>query len=295
MAHHNRNNQYRYPHRNIYRSNRLNQHINQLPNTPEEGHSQTETYTSQNAGNNKWSRADKIAVWAVSVNIVLALFTGLLFNLTRESNKNAERSAKAAVTADSIANASLDESKANNAIGNQRQKEADKSADIINRKRDKKDSQAFALQINEFNEAKNRFEIENRPYLEIAEINKSVQYDTPIDVHFKINNIGHGIADILQIRSCVTTYDAQHKHIDYKNLPINILLPNNSNFTVDSQEKVKSSNAVIDSIRRGEKNIFLIGECDYIDPIKKKTFTYRFDIKMDGDKQAIKVIYSTVQ
>ncbi|HEY8999737.1 MAG TPA: hypothetical protein VIM89_00195 [Mucilaginibacter sp.] len=125
------------------------------------------------------------------VTIILAWYTFRLFNI---SNK----SIAVAITADSIAKASLDESKINNFKAAVRQKTIDSSTAITDAqklKRDtnfvKKQTQGIDSQIVALQETRKEFEIENRPLIQAIDL----QFDTlkpgkDVCISFNFRNYG---------------------------------------------------------------------------------------------------------
>jgi hypothetical protein len=164
MAHKSGNNYRRYPSGNPNSFSRPIHHINQFPQTEKEHNTEQKVNPSQDIGDNKWSRTDKIAVYGVLVSAVLAIVTYLLYTLSISAAGSARISADAAKQSADLQKQALDS-----------QKVYKKQSDISDAAKVKRDTDAFNLQIASLNETQKDFEIESRPFVTVG----NVVVDTP--------------------------------------------------------------------------------------------------------------------
>ncbi|MEX8549257.1 MAG: hypothetical protein V5804_16775 [Mucilaginibacter sp.] len=149
---------------------------------------------------NQWDikTSEVIAIAAVSVNIVLAIFTYFLFEKASAQTKAAIISANAAIKADSIAEQSytlsnniFKSSDSANKVSFNETKRLNDNIIIENRKRSKRDSLSLNAQLQTLTASQKEFEVGNEPYLQIVKPSFSIANNKHIVIQYSIENLGN--------------------------------------------------------------------------------------------------------
>ncbi len=243
--------------------------------------------------------ANIIAGVAVTVSIFLAVFTYSLFKQASTQTQAANRSASASVTADSIANNSyhlsdsiykatdtsnkrtFDETKHyNDNFLKAQQKafvEAKKDADI----REKRDSIAFQ-------QTKKQFEIENRPYLQIVNVNiDTLEKGKPFYISYYLNNFGKFPANVLLVKTQITystntVYEIPISFDKYTNIKTNFYVSNGVSQKLYTNGIDTLPKLFVDQYNNGKISLFFFGLCEFINPITNKKFIYKFKDRINN-------------
>jgi hypothetical protein len=305
MANKDRNNQRRYPSRQSHNPQRTAKHINNSPQAIKEQQAEPESGNNNRIRYKDFITADKIAIWSVSVNIVLAFVTFLLFHIASNEAGSATTSANAAIKSVGIADKTYKSDSANNQNIFLLQKNANKSADNESKRKSKIDSQTFKLQDSSFKaqiasiqETQTEFELENRPFIAIG----NITIDTPTigkKMYYSalIGNAGKQPAFIINAKyQFLTSTDSLYNRLD--NIPNgdgikNDYLPNNMTVPVNSS----SLNAITEADYKHTKGIqyylYFRAIIEYrgIEKSKKYSMDCIYRVTIDEKKAAKTVRY----
>lgn len=207
MSRQNQNRRHNQPNHHINPSNTSPNHSENLPHgndneTREANIGETKTINANVniIGDKKWVRTEIISVISLFVGIVMALVTYRLFEISAKGTA-------AAIRADSIAKAALDESKINNAKAIDKQNIAERRTDsqaIIKSKRDDSifdyQKQSFNTQITSLQVTQKEFEIENRSFLYIAHIGMDSVQSSYLKGFFYIINAGKQPGEMIEVK-----------------------------------------------------------------------------------------------
>jgi hypothetical protein len=286
MAQKTRRNQQYKPSRQIHKSYRPSQLVNELPKAEEET-SERKTDTSQNIRDNEWSRVDRIAVWGVVVNAILALFTFLLFMLTRDSTISATKSANAAVTADSIARIELDS-----------QKSAKKQSDAAEAVKQKRADDLFNLQktsvgkqIESLKETQRQFTLGNDPVLQFNQdtTRMRIKADRKIVFFYQITPLGSIPIKMNRFgfRAVVSNKGDSAKIIKAALMRPNLKMEETTEYLSKVPTNPKyidipdPNNAIRTEFLKGNYVLFFFGRVEYINYLnnKKRYYDYVAELK----------------
>lgn len=146
-----------------------------------------------------------IDILSLLTNIVLALFTYLLFNKTTEANNTSQEALKESKRANDISKGALDRAIDESNNSKIREKTID-SLDSIDRafyyeenaKRNYLQNKQIETQINNLKSSQEHFELNSRPYLQVNKI-KFTQFkpNLPLKIRYEIVNLGSHSAKII--------------------------------------------------------------------------------------------------
>jgi len=146
-----------------------------------------------------------IEILGLLTNIVLAIFTYLLFNKTVEANKTSQDSLKESRRANDISKGALDRAieESNNSYLREKTIDSLDSLDRLfyyeeNEKRSYLQNKQIETQINNLRSSQEHFELNSRPYLQVSKI-KFTQFkaNLPLKIRFEIANLGGHSARII--------------------------------------------------------------------------------------------------
>lgn len=219
--------------------------------------------------------ADKIAISGLFINIVLAVFTFLLFKEATSSTKIATDAVEEARRSNSI-------SEKNYKLAKDAFEESKKSAAIANKTNE--------TQINSIKENQKQFKVGNEPYLSIysPKIEK-FEIGQPILTRFEIENLGKYPCKITEAKVVTAIRISPPKFEDvFTNDPnysdiINKYVVNGVKLSAPFGTTLGAKDNQIIGVKNGAYFIYLTGYIKYKNLISNKIKTYKFQLKMkDG-------------
>jgi hypothetical protein len=161
--------------------------------------------------NDKWSKADLIALGMLIVTGILAIYTYGLYNTAIKDSGTADASANAAKTSAQISQKTLDEIKDYNTKSLEKQQSALDKADATNKKNFDRVDEAIRLQDSALKQTANDFEIANAPYLSIEIQNMDIILENrPVTFDAVIKNLGAYPAKIIEAKFGAIVAKTQH-------------------------------------------------------------------------------------
>lgn len=236
--------------------------------------------------------ANKIAIFGLFINLILAVFTYLLFRKTVEANETSKHSLTEAQKAVDQAKRANDIAEANFKLAQISSVSSD-SISNINLDLTKK---SVTTQIASIEKSQKEFELENRPLVQIADIKiDSIGADKESVVSFKIVNMGKFPATV--------TYGKFNLSVGKKELSMQEIDKKIKDLEWEEINTPISKETTIGQIMRGrplsdfenkkyqdgEGFIFLIGEIKYVSFGTKNTYstTFVFRVNKIRDKQNV--------
>lgn len=232
--------------------------------------------------------ANTIGWIAIGINALLAYYTYLLFNKTREANQTAKDALKQTVIANDMTAKSLEDAR--------KQRVEDRAREIVNDSINfKKDSlnndlikKSINAQIASIKETQRQFEIGNEPYLqsEMPIFTSGFEVGQPTEVEYQIQNLGNYPVKILKMGLVVATKVVPPDFSEvYASNPIGGMqnyyvingIPNSpyrSNTTALTENQVAN-------VKSGKWFVYTIGFVKYQNLVTKKIREYRFMTKSD--------------
>lgn len=263
------------------------------PKTPEQ---QTQTVKKEDtkaiteAKKQPLTTADKIAFAGLVVNIILAVFTYLLFREATNSTKTANEAVAEARRSNSI-------SEKNYALAKDAFDESKKSGQEATQLANK----SLETQIGSLKENQKQFSISNEPFLSIASSNIELfEVGKPLLSKIKIENLGNYPCKVIECKTIITirivptdfkevfkiepSYsDILNKYILHDNpvpSPFGTIIPLNEN--------------QVTMVKEANYFVFLTGYIKYQNIISKKIKTYKFQLKMKPGYETENIINENV-
>jgi len=220
--------------------------------------------------------ADKIAIFGLIVNIVLAVFTYLLFKEATSSTKIATDAVQEAKRSNSIseknyqlAKDAFEESKK---LGQEASRIADKSLNI---------------QINTLKENQQQFKIGNEPFLNIASSNIEVfEVNKPLLSKMKVENLGKYPCKVIECKtvSAIRITPPSFNDVftiapNYSDI-LNKYILNDNAVPSPFGTNVLINERQIEAVNKANYFIYTTGYIKYKNIITNKIKTYKFQLKM---------------
>lgn len=235
----------------------------------------TETIIEENK-KTKIATADKIAFWGLFINVVLAIFTYLLFKEATSSTKIANDAVKEARRSNSIsennyklAKQAFDESK----------KSGEEAAKIANK--------SIETQVNSIKENQKQFQIGNEPYLNIASSNIEVfELGKPALIKIKVENLGKYPCKVIDCKTIIAIRISNPPLNELNNIAhhysdiLNKYILNDNPVPSPFGTTVPLNENQINAVIKSNYFIFLTGYIKYKNIISNKIKTYSFQLKM---------------
>jgi len=259
----------------------LTRAINQKKDAEKEGNESSNTIGNRQISAQQ--EGNRIARIAIYVNGVLAALTIVALVLSVKAVNEASR-------AGDLADNSFRQYKRANDLAQQNILLAKESLDSNNRS----SAAAFELsrhalgeQIQDFNEKKRQFQLENRPYLQISNMvvdTFNLKPNRFFSVTFWINDFGKQPAIIEDIRmkleiSKVGDYQDTSGTIDLRDLN-GTFIPSENHCEGGIYFPRPITREEDISIITRQEHIFVIGQITYVNPISNTTRIYKFDISL---------------
>ncbi|WP_291123010.1 hypothetical protein [Flavobacterium sp. UBA6046] len=233
----------------------------------------------------KWAIADKIALFSVIVAAILAYFTYRLYSIASEDSKTANISALAADNSAKIAQKTLEATnKYDLASLIKQQKAIDdnrKSSQLAFDRANK----SLTLQDSSLKETQKEFDIENRPFIQVSDINvdtSSNKYN--ITVKCNLINTGKQPAQIISAKTAFI-YSNEPNFSDFTNLKVNqhetgAYITNGMLSPITFYGKEDTPIIYITYVKKGKCYIYLLGEFIYRSVGTHKKYNYKFDLRI---------------
>lgn len=238
------------------------------------------------------STANKIAIFGLLINLILAIFTYLLFQKTVEANKTSQSALKESSRANDISALALADSRKADSISeikdsisynlSKSQYEASREKDSISMLLAK---QSINAQINSLKETQNQFTLENLAYIECTDFTfVTFESNKEPKIAFRISNVGKVPVKITKFKlgffyKSTIGYnpDGYLATIIYDPYPTSFYVtkesPRIQNFT--GFDKIPT--AQYDAIKKEELGMFFCGEIQYTNEINNKKMKYIFN------------------
>ncbi len=238
----------------------------------------------------KIATADKIATFGLIVNIVLAVFTYLLF-------KEATSSTKIAIDAVQEARRSNSISEKNYQLAREAFEESKKSGQEVSRIAEK----SLNTQINSLKENQQQFKIGNEPYLNIASSSIEVfENGKPLLAKIKVENLGKYPCKVIDCKTIITIRIAAPPFNelnsiahDYSDI-LNKYILNDNPVPSPFGTTVPINENQINAVSKSNYFIFLTGYIKYKNIITNKIKTYKFQLKMKPGYETENVINENI-
>lgn len=234
--------------------------------------------------------ADKIAIFGLIVNIVLAVFTYLLFKEATSSTKIATDAVQEARRSNSI-------SEKNYQLAKDAFEESKKSGQEASRIADK----SLNTQINSLKENQQQFKIGNEPYLNIASSSIEVfENGKPLLTKIKVENLGKYPCKVIDCKTIITIRitappfnELNNIAHDYSDI-LNKYILNDNPVPSPFGTTVPINENQINAVSKSNYFIFLTGYIKYKNIITNKIKTYKFQLKMKPGYETENVINENI-
>ncbi|TAM97802.1 MAG: hypothetical protein EPN39_10515 [Chitinophagaceae bacterium] len=234
--------------------------------------------------------ADKIAFAGLIVNVLLAVFTYLLFREATNSTKTANEAVAEARRSNSI-------SEINYALAKDAFDESKKSGQEATQLANK----SLETQIGTLKENQKQFNISNEPFLSIASSNIELfEVGKPLLTKIKIENLGNYPCKVIECKTIITirlvppdfkeVYKIQPSYSDILN--IYILHDNPVPSPFGTTVPLNENQVMI--VKKDNYFVFLTGYIKYQNIISKKIKTYKFQLKMKPGYETENIINENV-
>ncbi len=240
--------------------------------------------------NTKIRIADKIAIYGLIINIVLAIFTYLLFKEATSSTKIANDAVQEARRSNSI-------SEKNYVLAKDAFEGSKKSGEEASRIAEK----LLNTQINSLKENQQQFKIGNEPYLNIASSSIEVfEVGKPLLTKIKVENLGRYPCKVIDCKTLITIritappFSELNKIAhDYSDI-LNKYILNDNPVPSPFGTIVPISENQISIVTKSNYFIFFTGYIKYKNIITNKIKTYKFQLKMKPGYETENVINENI-
>ena len=240
--------------------------------------------------NTKIVTTDRIAIFGLTINIILAVFTYLLFKEATSSTKTATDAVQEARRSNSI-------SEKNYALAKEAFEESKKSEQESSKFANK----YLSTQINSLKENQQQFKIGNEPYLNIGSSSIEVfENGKPLLTKIKLENLGKYPCKVINCKTIITIRiiappfnEINNMSHDYSDI-LNKYILNGNSVPSPFWSTVPINENQINAVSKSNYFIFLTGYIKYKNIITNQIKTYKFQLKMKPGYETENVINENI-